>query len=203
MLCLPSYISIHAHVFHECKPNTMPKQTFPEPDPGRKIAKIMMYLAWVSTLGVLTWFFTIYEGNKQNPNQTVIGTSSENFNEISLKRNAYGHYLASGSINGESVNFLLDTGATNVSVPEKLAEALQLKPLARARSSTANGFIEVFVTRIDELRIGNIAVYDVSASINPGMNHSDSVLLGMSVLKHVEFTQKGDTLILRQPKSRQ
>lgn len=163
----------------------------------------MMYLAWLSTLGVLTWFFTIYEGNKQNPNQAIIGTSSEGYNEISLKRNAYGHYLVSGNINGESVNFLLDTGATNVSVPEKLAEDLQLKPMARGRASTANGFIEVFITRIDELRIGSIVAYDVRASINPGMNHSDYILLGMSVLKNVEFTQKGDTLILKQHKLRQ
>jgi aspartyl protease family protein len=41
-----------------------------------------------------------------------------------------------------------------------------------------------------------MVVRNVPASINPGM-HDMEILLGMSVLKHVEFTQRGDTLILR------
>ena len=51
--------------------------------------------------------------------------------------------------------------------------------------------------RIVRLRQGDIALRDVRASITPGLL-MDEVLLGMSFLKHIEFTQRGDTLILRQ-----
>ncbi|PKO62837.1 MAG: TIGR02281 family clan AA aspartic protease, partial [Betaproteobacteria bacterium HGW-Betaproteobacteria-17] len=46
------------------------------------------------------------------------------------------------------------------------------------------------------LAFGPFDLRGVPASLNPGMG-GDQVLLGMSVLKHLEFTQRGDTLILR------
>ncbi|HSJ49577.1 MAG TPA: retroviral-like aspartic protease family protein, partial [Gammaproteobacteria bacterium] len=52
-------------------------------------------------------------------------------------------------------------------------------------------------TRLDELRIGDIVLRDVRASINPAVDDI-GILLGMSVLKQLEFTQRGDILILRQ-----
>lgn len=169
-----------------------------EPDSTKMAGKVMMYIAWAFALGLLTWFFDIFEDYKINPNQSPSHISSEKINEVILQRNAYGHYVTTGTINGKEVTFLLDTGATNVSVPEKLAGNLKLEKKAQGKSSTANGYVNVFFTRINEIRIGSIVAYDVPASINPGMNHSNQILLGMSVLKHVEFAQKGSTLTLRQ-----
>ena len=51
-------------------------------------------------------------------------------------------------------------------------------------------------TRIDPLAFGPFVVRNVPASLNPGMGDMQ-VLLGMSVLRHLEFSQRGDTLILR------
>jgi aspartyl protease family protein len=95
------------------------------------------------------------------------------------------------------VTLLLDTGATYVSVPENLADRLGLRKMARGQASTANSIVDTYLTRIERLSIGGIEVYDVAASINPGMNHDASILLGMSVLKNIEFTQRGDQLTLR------
>ncbi len=61
---------------------------------------------------------------------------------------------------------------------------------------TANGMVTAWLTRLDSVSIGPIVVRDVTASINPGMGDME-ILLGMSVLKRIEFTQRGDTLILR------
>jgi aspartyl protease family protein len=171
-----------------------------EPDPTQKIGKYMMYFGWIAALVILTWIFDVFNEKKNNPNQTPVISSSTSVNEVVLKRNVYGHYVTTGTINGKEVTFLLDTGATNVSVPENLANNLQLEKQARGRASTANGFVDIYLTRINEIRIGNIVAYNVRASINPGMNHSDQILLGMSVLRNVEFTQKGDLLTLRQAK---
>jgi aspartyl protease family protein len=62
---------------------------------------------------------------------------------------------------------------------------------------TANGQVTVIKTLIKELRIGSIVLYDVAANINPGMK-SDEILLGMSALKRVEFSQRGKELTLRE-----
>jgi len=105
--------------------------------------------------------------------------------------------VASGSINNTPVVFLLDTGASDVSVPEKLAQAIGLKRGRPMIYQTANGTITVYATRLDKVDLGGIVLGQVRASINPNMQ-GNKVLLGMSFLKHLEFTQRGDTLILKQ-----
>ena len=62
---------------------------------------------------------------------------------------------------------------------------------------TANGTTTAYATRLDSLQLGEIEVHNVKAQINPSMD-SDEVLLGMSVLKHLDFNQQGDILTLRQ-----
>jgi len=51
-------------------------------------------------------------------------------------------------------------------------------------------------TRLDSLAFGPFDLRDVPASLNPGMA-DNQVLMGMSVLKHLDFSQRGDTLVLR------
>ena len=92
---------------------------------------------------------------------------------------------------------MLDTGATQVSVPAHLAFELGLEKGYAARVMTANGAIEVYQTNIDSLQIGPILVSNVKGHLNPAVQ-DDEILLGMSVLKQLEFTQRGDQLILRQ-----
>ena len=67
---------------------------------------------------------------------------------------------------------------------------------AQQQSITANGTVATRATRVEALAFGPFEMRGVPASLNPGMA-GDQVLLGMSVLKHLEFTQRGDTLILR------
>jgi len=97
-----------------------------------------------------------------------------------LKRSRDGHYVFPGTINGRPVSFLLDTGATLVSVPAHLAGTLGLKPGAYQQSVTANGTVATRATRVEALAFGPFDLRDVPASLNPGMA-GDQVLLGMSV----------------------
>ncbi|MDP3585661.1 MAG: TIGR02281 family clan AA aspartic protease [Thiobacillus sp.] len=153
-------------------------------------------MAWVASLLLLGLLYLFFEGSLQardHPNrqlQIAPGT------ELTLKRNRAGHYVFPGTINGEAVTFLLDTGATLVSVPAHLGSGLGLKAGAPMPAITANGTVMTRATRIDTLAFGPFEIAGVHASLNPGMG-GDQVLLGMSVLKHLEFTQRGDTLILR------
>ncbi len=86
---------------------------------------------------------------------------------------------------------------TDVAVPAPLARELQLERGAPVQLQTANGVVNGFATRLARVRIGAIEQTQVRAHINPSMN-GDEVLLGMSFLRRLEFTQRGDTLVLRQ-----
>jgi len=153
----------------------------------------MALVASLLVLGLLYLFFESSLQARTHPNRALqIAPGSE----LVLKRSSDGHYVFPGTINGEPVTFLLDTGATLVSVPAHLGRELGLKPGARQQAITANGTVTTRATRVDALAFGPFEIRGVSASLNPGMG-DDQVLLGMSVLKHLEFTQRGDTLILR------
>lgn len=157
----------------------------------------MVIIACVIGLAMLTWLFGGVEQRQRNPNASPDSLVHRNQVEVPLKQNRQGHYLVTGSINGQPVEFLLDTGATDVVVPESLARRLRLPYGARSRAMTANGAITVYKTTIDELAIGKIRLRDIDASINPAMD--GAILLGMSALRQIEFVQQGRTLTLRQP----
>ncbi len=163
----------------------------------RRIGKWMIFLAWLLGFAMLFFYFNDFLEKERNPNQQVISRIDDSgVLEVVLKRNRYGHYVTNGKINGVKVRFLLDTGATDVAVPEDLADRLSLSRGSKKYYKTANGTVAAFSTVLEQVSIGPIQIDKVRASINPGLKGNE-VLLGMSVLKRIEFTQRGDTLILR------
>ena len=155
----------------------------------------MIVCAWVLVLGLLTIAFTDVLDYQDNPNRelTLVAPPSE----VTLRRNRYGQYLAKGAINQRRVTFLVDTGATLVSVPLRLAQRLDLRRGASVPIETANGKTQAFLTRLDSVSLGKIKLHNIRALINPGQQGKE-VLLGMSFLKQLEFTQKGRELTVRQ-----
>lgn len=137
---------------------------------------------------------------KKNPNDSVKTTRYEDgTKEVALTAN-YGHsYLVKGSIEGKEVTFLVDTGASNVSIPWRLANFIGLDKKKGRESSarTANGLVKTYEVVIDSLKIGDIELNFVGASVNQG-DTSEEVLLGMSALKKLEFAYSDEKLYLRQ-----
>ena len=161
-----------------------------------KMGKGMLIVAWIIGLGLLTLVFDDQLAKQFNPNAQPISSSSQGVQEVRLKQNRAGHYVSGGTINGQPVVFLLDTGATHVSVPMHLAEQLNLQKGRASWVQTANGRVQVAQTNIQRLAIGDIQLDNVRANLNPGFKNNE-ILLGMSALKQLEFTQKGEWLILR------
>ncbi|WP_339859654.1 retropepsin-like aspartic protease family protein [Pseudohongiella acticola] len=165
--------------------------------PGRHAGVGMLVISFALGIGLLTLFFDDMLEQQFNPNQRPDTRLMQSGGmELVLQRNRQGHYVMGGDISGEPVTFLLDTGATDVVIPAQLAESAGLQPGQAMRAMTANGLVTVYSTTIPTLHLGDITLYDVRASINPGMQ-GDTVLLGMSALRQVEFTQRADTLTLR------
>ena len=156
-----------------------------------------MYLGWLVVLGILTWLFGNWEESRYNPNRNVISTVNDDRTEVILQRNQWGHYAATGTLNGKTVTYLLDTGATTVAVPGQLARELGLRRGRPFIVSTANGNATAYATTLNTITLGDIEMRNLRATINPSML-GDKILLGMNVLQHLELIQKGDTLTIRQ-----
>ena len=160
----------------------------------KRIGQGMWMVAWVLLLGLLYLFFEDTISQQYNPNQNLIADNGSA--EVVLQRNRAGHYVAPGKINGTDVTFLLDTGATTISIPEAVANKIGLEKGFRSDVSTANGNITVYNSTLDSMQLGGIKLFDIRGHINPYMD-GETVLLGMSFMKHLEITQKGNTLTLR------
>lgn len=168
-----------------------------QPPTTRSPGAGMITAAAILGLALVTWLFGNALDKQQNPNGMAGGSVREGVAEVVLERNRYGHYLTHGLINGERVLFMLDTGASDVAIPYRLASELGLERGPSQMYRTANGMAVGYTTILDRLELGPISLTNVRASILPGSN-DDQILLGMTVLKHLEFTQKGDELTLRQ-----
>ena len=161
----------------------------------------MMGVAWILFLLILLGGFDYLISKRNNPNQNIV--TNEHYlasglqKEIILQRNTYGHYVTSGTINDYDVVFLLDTGATDIAVPESLANEIGLIKKQRIVVRTANGNARAYRTRIASVGIGDIKLYDLNATILTNMPGKE-ILLGMNFLKHLEIIQKGKTLTIKQ-----
>lgn len=156
-----------------------------------------MIIAWAAALFLATRFFGEWEQRQENPNTIVASEHGDGYVEVKLASNRDGHFVMTGQINTRPVQFMLDTGATNVAVPEGVAKRLRLERGERVQVSTANGRTDAFRTTLQRLQIGDIVLNNVRALVVPGLD-GDQVLLGMSAVKQLEFTQRGGTLLLRQ-----
>lgn len=158
----------------------------------------MLIVSFTLGLAALTYFFNGVLSQQANPNQRPDSVETNaGIREVTLLQNRQGHYVANGLINNVPVTFLLDTGATDVAIPAGIAQQAGLVPGTESRASTANGIVRVYATRIARLVLGNIELQDIVASITPSMG-GDVILLGMSALRQIEFTQQGQQLTLRQ-----
>ncbi len=163
----------------------------------KKLGMMFTAAAWILGFFFLALMFSKILDQQNNPNQSISTSQTAEFQEVVVKRNRNGHYVFGGEINRHKVTFLVDTGATITAIPGEMQQSLGLKPGPATTVSTANGLTTAYFTSLDQLAIGDIELFDVNASIIPGMK-VDEILLGMNVLKLFELVQRDDELIIRQ-----
>lgn len=153
---------------------------------------------WILAMVLVYFIFNTIINRDHNPNQDVTFSETANGSKVvTLQRNRAGHYVTSGMINNQPVTFILDTGATDIAIPQNIARKLNLSRDAESYYQTANGVTLGYQTMLNSVSIGNIRLNHVPASIVTNMDDNE-ILLGMSFLQHIEFSQQGNTLILRQ-----
>lgn len=117
-------------------------------------------------------------------------------NRIVLTAGSGGHFVTRGSINGKSVQFLVDTGATSVAMGQAEAEriGLKYKDGQQGLANTANGQVLIYRTRLNSVRINDVQVYDVEAAVL--VAPMDMVLLGNSFLTRFQMKRENNLLTL-------
>lgn len=178
------------------------KNTMQASDPTTKLGKGFALIAWLLVLAVIYLVFDDAISAKLNPNQQLqSSTNPQGLAQVVLTRNSQGHYVGTLQLNGVDTVFLLDTGATMVAVSSEVAARTGMPQGKAYQVSTANGITTAYQSSINELKLGNIVLRDLPASIVPNLATSKGgteILLGMSALKHLEFAQQANQLQLIQ-----
>jgi aspartyl protease family protein len=116
---------------------------------------------------------------------------------ITLHANELGHFFTQGQINGgSSLRMIVDTGASFVAIPasEAIRLGIDYRKGLRARSNTANGIVPIYLIKLDSLKVGDIELFQVEASIHEG--DLNICLLGMSFLKRLSMVREGQQMVL-------
>ena len=120
---------------------------------------------------------------------------------ISIPRDARGHFQTDGHIDGQRLNFMVDTGASLVALNEKSAARFGLRPSRsdfNATVTTANGTIKAARTRLAMIELGGLVVRDVDAVVLPDEALSEN-LLGLSFLSKLKrFEYANGKMVLEQ-----
>ena len=135
---------------------------------------------------------------KSMPAQTVAQASGRS---LDIPRDARGHFAADGRIDGQRINFMVDTGASVVALNEKSAARFGLRPSRsdyNATVSTANGTVKAARTRLAMIELGGLVVRDVDALVLPDEALSEN-LLGLSFLSKLKrFEYANGKMVLEQ-----
>lgn len=139
------------------------------------------------------------EAHIANAQDTVVAAvAPTGARELVLVRQPSGHYLADGYLNGVAARFLIDTGATTVAIPARLASQARLRQGQEQMAETAAGKTVTYQTSVGSLSVGPLGAVDVPAHVVPDLS-DQYVLLGMSFLSRYSLVQEQDRLVIREP----
>lgn len=120
--------------------------------------------------------------------------------EVHVWPDTRGMYRMPGSINGQTVDFLVDTGATHIAMNSAQARRLGIDYRVRGErgmASTASDVVPVFRVTLDRVQLGGITLRQVTAVVFEGTQPPD-VLLGQSFLNRLEMRRENEAMVLKE-----
>lgn len=130
-------------------------------------------------------------------NNSIEKTEANN-RYIIIAPDSYGMYAINGTINRFSVNFLVDTGATYIAMNKNVAKRIGIDYKlegTEVRMSTASGIDKAYQIKLDRVKIGDIELRDVDATVTDS-DFPDITLLGNSFLNRLNMSRDGRVLKL-------
>lgn len=125
----------------------------------------------------------------------VVHSVSDGRQEIIIPASRDGHYYLEGSVNGVPTRFMIDTGATYVSVSEEFARKARLPEGIAGYFSTANGTVEGRVVKDQVVEAEGFRATGLSVAVTPLAGKTG--LLGQNFLRRFEVSQSAGVMRLR------
>lgn len=154
-----------------------------------KTGLIPMMIFWFLVMGVLYGLMTHY----QKPKQAQVLANGD----LVINRSQDGHFYTAGIINGKEVKFMVDTGASLVSVSEKFAQKAFLLGGVPTTFKTANGDQPGRVVDGVVVSVGPVNVTNLKVGIGLRLDNEDDALLGQSFLSKFDISIKNNQMVLR------
>ncbi len=125
------------------------------------------------------------------------GNAAVNNSPVSLYADQAGHFFGNLSINGVSLKYVVDTGATTVALNSGDAKFAKIdyEKGERITMSTANGEVSAYLVKLNTLKIGSIILNNVDATVNEGGSPT-FVLLGMTALNRLNMKNENSIMTL-------
>ena len=164
---------------------------------------LKMFVAWVLIFGAAFVIFTLKDEFLALGNRVLLETrggvvEERPGGEIRIRQAPDGHFWVTAELNGESVRFLVDSGATTTSISSATAERVGIEPSRGFGTmvQTANGVVMVQRGRAESLKVGSIERRDVAVHISEAFG--DMNVIGMNFLSTLSaWGVEGRTLVMR------
>jgi len=173
----------------------MAESTTPSPQSVVRRSTVAMLALWLLIMAALYGLMQQYLA----PRQVTVRAD----NAVVIARGRDGHFRAAGSVNGEAVLFLVDTGASTVSVTEPLARRAGLEGGEVVRFNTANGVRSGRMVVADEVRLASLAVRGLRVGTGLTGETDTEALLGQNFLRHFDVEIRADQMLIHPRGKRQ
>jgi aspartyl protease family protein len=150
---------------------------------------IPMMVFWCVVMGLLYVGMTHY----LKPRQVKVLANGD----LVINRSQDGHFYTLGTINGQEARFMVDTGASVVSVSETFAQRAAIRGGVPTTFSTANGERPGRMVDGVGVRIGPVSVSNVRVGVGLRLDHENDALLGQSFLSHFDISMTKNQMVLR------
>ena len=148
-----------------------------------------MMIFWCVVMGLLYLLMTHY----LKPKQAQVLANGD----LVIKRSQDGHFYTTGTVNGQQAKFMVDTGASLVSVSEAFAQTARIQGGVPTMFNTANGSRPGRVVDGVDIAIGPVSVSNVKVGVGLRMGSDNEALLGQSFLSKFDIFMDKNQMVLR------
>ena len=159
-----------------------------------RLGALAIAAVWLAVAGVLYLVFERVEQNRHASLKPYALSSGD----LVIPRQRDGHFHVEGEVNRQPVTFLVDTGASHVSVSQALAQQAKLPSGQDITLNTANGQRHGQLVRGVPVRAGHLVINEASVSVGLSGLRPEQALLGQAFLKHFDVEMRRDEMVLRQ-----
>lgn len=153
---------------------------------------ILYLLFWVSLAAIAYFGMNALTA----PKVASVAALNHGAREIVIPRSRNGHYFVEGAINGQAVMFMVDTGASTVAIDVPTARNARLPKGYPTTFTTASGEAPGETVPHQRVTVGGLQFDDATVAVIEGAGEIS--LLGQNILRHLDVTQSGDQMILRE-----